>query len=164
MDAFSIAVSLGMNEMSSLKRLLIPSVVGVMHFIMPMLGLILGNKLFSIFNINSKFIVSIILLYLAILMFMDRNKESKQKITSIFSIFLFAFSVSIDSFSVGIGLSGLTDKYIIASTIFALCSASITYIGLLLGKYSVELLKDKAIYLGICILVILAIVNICQIF
>ena len=163
MDAFSIALSLGINEMSNFKRTLIPIIVGIMHFIMPFLGLFLGNKLFEIFNINSKLIVSLILFYLAITMFLDRKKENKTKITSILSIFLFAFGVSIDSFSVGIGLSGLTNHYILSFIIFMLCSGCITYIGLIIGKYSVRFLKEKSIYLGIIILLTIAIVNICQI-
>ena len=49
-------------------------------------------------------------------------------------ILLFALAVSLDSFSVGIGLKALTNNYIIAVTIFSLTSFIFTYIGLLLGK------------------------------
>ena len=163
MDAFSIALSLGINNLSSIKRMLIPIVVGFMHFIMPSIGLFLGNQLFNIFNVNSKLIVSLIMFYLAFMMFIDRNKEEKKIITSYLSIFLFAFSVSIDSFSVGLGLSGLTDKFFLSFIIFSLCSGCITYMGLLIGKYSVRFLKEKAVYLGILILLSLAIVNLCQV-
>ena len=163
MDAFSIALSIGINDISKGKLASIPIAVGIMHFIMPLLGLILGNQLFYIFNINSKIIVSLILIYLAIQLYLERKKEANaRKITNFISIFLLAFSVSLDSFSVGIGLSGLTDKYFLSFLTFALCSGCITYMGLILGKYSVKLLKERAVYLGIGILIMLAIVNLCQ--
>ena len=97
-------------------------------------------------------------------MYFDKKHENIPKITSFLSIFLFAFSVSIDSFSVGLGLKGLTDKYILSFLTFTVCSFSFTYIGLILGKYSVKVLKEKATYLGILILIVLALANICQIF
>ena len=164
MDAFSIALGIGVNNISSYKRLLIPLIVGIMHFIMPLLGNLLGDEILSIININPKLIVSLILFYLAIMMFLDRKSERNTIISSIFSIFLMAFSVSIDSFSIGVGLSGITDKHFLSFLIFSLCSASITHMGLIVGKYSSKVLKDKSIYLGIIILFFFSFVNLCQIF
>ena len=163
MDAFSIALSIGLNKLSHFKRILIPTVVGIMHFIMPFLGNILGDEVLSIINIAPKLIVAMILFYLAIMMFMDRKNKKQSLISSYVSIFLMAFSVSIDSFSVGIGLSGLTNKHFLSFLIFSFCSFSITSIGLIVGKYSSKILKDKAIYLGIFILLVLSIVNFCQV-
>ena len=164
MDAFSIALSIGTTSISKFKKYLIPIIVGIMHFIMPLLGHLLGNQLFNIININSKLFVSLIFLYLAIIMFLDRNKKTSSKISSILSIFLFAFSVSIDSFSVGLGITGITNHIILSFIIFSICSGTITAIGLIIGKYSIKYLKEKSVYLGIFILLILAIVNICQFF
>lgn len=164
MDAFSIALSIGVSNIQTYKKLIIPIIVSIMHFLMPLLGLILGNQILNIFNINPKFIVSIILLYLAIIMYTDRKNEKMPKITSIISILLLSFSVSIDSFSVGIGLSGLTDKYLLSFLTFALCSGCFTYMGLIIGKYSVKILKEKAVYIGIGILLLISVVNLCQIF
>lgn len=164
MDAFSIALSIGTLNLPKTKLLLLPVITGIMHFIMPMLGVLLGNQLLNIININPKLIVAIIFLYLAVVMYFDKKHENIPKITSFLSVFLFAFSVSIDSFSVGLGLKGLTDNYILSFLTFTVCSFSFTYIGLILGKYSVKILKEKATYLGILILIVLALANICQIF
>ncbi len=164
MDAFSIALGIGTIRISSFKRLLIPLVVGIMHFIMPMLGNLLGDELFNIINIHPKLIVSIILFYLSFMMFAERKNDKQTIINSFFSVILLGFSVSIDSFSVGIGLSGITNNHFLSFLTFALCSGCITYIGLITGKYASKILKDKAIYLGILILFILGIVNLCQVF
>ena len=163
-DAFSVALSIGVNNISSSKRIQIALTIGVMHFFMPLIGNILGDQIFNIININPKLIVSIIFIYLALVMLLDKKNDKDYKLTSFISIFLIAFSVSIDSFSIGFGLTGLTDKHLLSFLIFSLCSGCITYAGLILGKYSLELLKDKAKYFGIIILTILAVVNLCQIF
>ena len=132
MDAFSIALSIGTTHLSKNRFILIPIVVSIMHFIMPLIGLFLGNQILSVININPKIIMTIILLYLAFLMYKDRNNDKVPKINSLLSIFLYAISVSLDSFSVGIGLKALTDKIIIPPIIFSLCAGTITYMGLIL--------------------------------
>ena len=111
-----------------------------------------------------KIIMTIILIYLAYLMYKEKKESKETKINNLLSIFLFAFSVSIDSFTVGIGLNALTNKIIIPPIIFSLCSGSITYMGLLLGKYSKKLWKEKAINIGIILLILISLVNICQLF
>ena len=164
MDAFSIALSIGTTHLSKNRFILIPIVVSIMHFVMPLIGLFLGNQILSLININPKIIMTIILLYLAFLMYKDRNNDKVTKINSLLSIFLFALSVSLDSFSVGIGLKALTDKIIIPPIIFSLCAGTITYMGLILGKYSKKVWKEKASLIGIILLILISIVNICKLF
>ena len=164
MDAFSIALSIGTTHLSKNRFILIPIVVSIMHFIMPLIGLFLGNQILSVININPKIIMTIILLYLAFLMYKDRNNDKVPKINSLLSIFLYAISVSLDSFSVGIGLKALTDKIIIPPIIFSLCAGTITYMGLILGKYSQKVWKEKASLIGIILLISISIVNICKLF
>ena len=164
MDAFSIALSIGTTHLSKNRFILIPIVVSIMHFVMPLIGLFLGNQILSVININPKIIMTIILLYLAFLMYKDRNNDKVTKINSLLSIFLYAISVSLDSFSVGIGLKALTDKILIPPIIFSLCAGTITYMGLILGKYSQKVWKEKASLIGIILLILISIVNICKLF
>lgn len=164
MDAFSIALSIGTTHLSKNRFILIPIVVSIMHFVMPLIGLFLGNQILSVININPKIIMTIILLYLAFLMYKDRNNDKVTKINSLLSIFLYAISVSIDSFSVGIGLKALTDKILIPPIIFSLCAGTITYMGLILGKYSQKVWREKASLIGIILLISISIVNICKLF
>lgn len=164
MDAFSIALSIGTTHLSKNRFILIPIVVSIMHFVMPLIGLFLGNQILSVININPKIIMTIILLYLAFLMYKDRNNDKVTKINSLLSIFLYALSVSLDSFSVGIGLKALTDKIIIPPIIFSLCAGTITYMGLILGKYSQKVWKEKSSLIGIILLILISIVNICKLF
>ena len=164
MDAFSIALSIGTTHLSKNRFILIPIVVSIMHFVMPLIGLFLGNQILSVININPKIIMTIILLYLAFLMYKNRNNDKVTKINSLLSIFLYAISVSLDSFSVGIGLKALTDKILIPPIIFSLCAGTITYMGLILGKYSQKVWQEKASLIGIILLISISIVNICKLF
>ena len=52
MDAFSIALSIGTNNLSKKSIGLTITLVGLMHFIMPQLGLMLGNQVYNFININ----------------------------------------------------------------------------------------------------------------
>ena len=161
MDAYSVALSIGTTNLKKNRYYIIPITVSIMHFIMPLIGYYLGNIITSLININPKIIMTIILMYLAYLMYKEKKESKETKINNLLSIFLFAFSVSIDSFTVGIGLNALTNKIIIPM-IFSLCAGSITYIGLILGKYSKKLWKEKAINIGIILLILISLVNICQ--
>ena len=75
----------------------------------------------------------------------------------IFSMIVFAFTVSIDSFSIGLALSIVENNLNAAFLIFSITSAIFTLLGLLLGKYLSKKLGKKATYFGIIILVLLAI-------
>lgn len=162
MDAFSLALNIGTLNIGKNKELIFPLFVGIMHFIMSLFGIILGTAILNIININSKILITIILIYLAYVMYIDRNKEKKIKIISYPVLILLATSVSIDSFSASLGLNVITKNLIIPGIVFLICSSSITYAGLLIGKYSVKIMKNKASIFGVIILLILAYVNICQ--
>ena len=162
MDAFSVALSLSLINIKTIKGFFLIFNISLFHYIMPMMGNILGDSLMNIISINSHFIVTVIFLYLAIMMYIDGKKEKNYMIESILSIILIAFSVSIDSFSVGIGLSGLTEHKFLSFLVFSLCSGSITYMGFIIGKYLKKQSKIKSEYLSSIILITLAIVNLCK--
>ena len=156
MDAFSLALAYGTNKVSKNITILLSLVVGLFHFFMPITGSTIGEPLSKLIY-KADIVVGIIFIILAIEMFLSKDEENKIKITNIISIMAFAFTVSIDSFTVGIGLS-LTDKsIIIPSTIFSITSFIFTLLGLILGKKLSKTFGKKAIYLGILILLVLGI-------
>lgn len=157
MDTFSLSLTLG--TFNQTKRIYIfPFIVGIFHFIMPLIGNFLGIKLISILNITSNIILGFILIILGINLAYHYFKEEKINIKlTILSVILLAFSVSIDSFTVGLGISAITSRKLIASLIFAFSSFTFTYIGLVIGKYSSKYLGKYASFIGIIILLILGI-------
>lgn len=163
MDAFGLSIGIGMQKIGKRTFILLPLCVAVFHFVMPMLGNSF-SFLFEIFYILILVFDGCCIFYLSIMMFVTRNNEDNVILKSFISILFTAFSVSIDSLTVGLGLSSITNHYIASSIIFSTCAGSLTYIGLMTGKYSKKCLKKEANVFGSVLLFILAIVNLCKIF
>jgi len=160
MDTFSISLSIGTFNISRKKVLFLCSLVGIMHFFMPLIGSILGSKITTFLNINVNFLLGLILLFIAIEMLIDLiKKEEKFFELNIFNMFLVSISVSLDSFSTGLGLNAITNDIILSGIIFSLCAASFTFIGILIGKYSSNKLGVYANIIGIILLVILGLLH-----
>lgn len=151
-DAFSLALSLGLSNKFKNKVLNYSLEVGIFHFFMPMLGQLLKFLVNKIIYIPSKEIFTIVLIFLIIGIIIDKN-HSKNMINP----FLFASSVSIDSFVIGFSLN---IKYLlIGSIIFSLVSFTITFIGFkLAGKIKDKVGKNTKV-ISILILVFLLIYN-----
>ena len=161
MDTFSISLSIGTFKISKKKIIFLCVLVGIMHFFMPLIGTFLGNKIITFLNINVNFLLGIILLIIGIEMLIDLFKsEEKYFELNLFNMILVSLSVSLDSFSTGLGLSAITNNYIISGLIFSSCAASFTFLGLLIGKYSSKKLGVYANILGIGLLIILGILHI----
>lgn len=159
MDTFSLSLSLGSLVQGKVLKI-IPFVVGVFHFFMPLLGNMLGLQLIHLFHLTSHIFLGIILIGLSINLAIHYFKDESIQINFNFlGILLFALSVSLDSFTVGMGINALTTRYIVASSIFALCSASFTYLGIIIGKYSSKLIGKGATFIGIVILFLLGIMH-----
>lgn len=157
MDAFSLALAYGTTKININKIILLSAIVGIFHFVMPLLGSIIGISILEKYITNSTKIVGIVFLILAIEMYTSKDEEKKGTITSIYSMIVFAITVSIDSLTVGIGLS-ITDKNMTSAyIIFAIISSIFTLSGLLLGKKISEKYGKKAVLLGIIILLSLSI-------
>lgn len=157
MDTFSLSLTLGTVSENKLIKIL-PLFVGIFHFFMPLLGNIIGITLINLLDLASNIILGTVLIVLGINLAIHYFKDETAEINlNIIGIIIFALSVSIDSFSVGLGINDITNNYYIASIIFALCSAAFTYLGIIIGKYSSKLIGKYAIILGIFLLLILGI-------
>ena len=121
MDAFSLALSLGTTNPNNKTIIKTSLIVGIFHFLMPLLGYFIGYAFkYKIPNIN--ILTFVLFLILSIEMYKSKDEE-KTNILNNITILLIAFSVSLDSFTVGIAF-GLNNEYIlISSIIFSLISA-----------------------------------------
>ena len=160
MDTFSLSLSVGTFNVSNKKALILSLIVGFMHFFMPLFGLILGYKLIEIFELKSDILLGIILIFIAINMLVDilKNEEDKFNL-SFLGMFLFAFGVSLDSFSVGLGLKAITNNYMLALTTFSICSFLFTFLGIQIGKYANKFMGIYANIIGVIILFVLGLVH-----
>lgn len=157
MDAFSLALAYGTTKIPINKKVLLSITVGIFHFFMPRLGALIGTELLLNYIAKANYLVGIIFLILAIEMLLSRKEEKTGSITNMISIILFSFTVSIDSFSVGIALSLTTTNINSPCIIFALISTLFTFLGVELGNKIAYKFENKAEYIGIIILLILGI-------
>lgn len=156
MDTFSLSLSIG-TTLPSTKQIINTSlIVGLFHFIMPFLGSMIGNIFSNALFVKTNYITFAIFSVLALQMYLNKNKEEKKDILNIFSILLFAFSVSLDSFSVGIAFGITRESTIIAGIIFSIISSLFTYYGLKLGSFLTEKYQEKTVYLGIFLMLLIA--------
>lgn len=136
MDAFSLALAYGAGGITKKDKNILSLIVGIYHFVMPLLGITIGNLFITKINFNTGIIVGIILLLIGIEMIISSFKNKKDKVLySLYGYLLFGLSVSIDSFTVGIGLKAITNNILLASLIFAFTSFIFTFIGLNIGNY-----------------------------
>ena len=158
MDAFSLSLAYGtLNpEKQYIKKLSI--IVSIYHFIMPLLGLTIGNILLKIIPLDPNIIVFIVLTFIGIEMIIDSfKKEDNVHLMTLKEMILFGLAVSLDSFSVGVGLETLTNNYIISVSMFSLSSFIFTYIGLTIGKKINNLIGPISTIIGGLILIIIGI-------
>ena len=74
MDAFSLALSYGTNGIKESDIRKISITVGIFHFFMPLLGLLMGNTLLFFVNINMNILVFVILSFIGIEMLIENYK------------------------------------------------------------------------------------------
>lgn len=161
MDTFSLSLSLGTFNITNKQALKLSIIVGIMHFFMPILGMLLGEKLISLFELQCDFLLGVILLFIAIQMIIDLIKHEENSFNlNILGMFLFALGVSLDSFSVGLGIKAITENINLATSIFAICSFIFTFTGIMIGKFANKFIGTYASIFGVVILFILGIVHI----
>lgn len=158
MDAFSLAMIYGTLNLKSNMQKLMSIMVGIFHFFMPILGYQIGELILKIIKVNPDILVGIIFMILGIEMLVSLKKEEQVKLlTGITSVILFAFTVSIDSFSIGIGFGVANVKMLLPCIIFSITSAAFTYMGVLLGKKLSDKFGSITTLIGAIILSVLGI-------
>ena len=159
MDAFSLSLLYGTLGMKTKQRVELSTIVGIYHLVMPLTGYLIGNSILRILPIKTNIVAGIIFLILGLEMLTSVKKEEiVTELKTITAFLIFGFTVSIDSFSIGITLSSISNSVMIPPIIFALTSSIFTYIGISIGKVLNKNFGKYSILLGAIILIILAII------
>ena len=153
MDAFSLSLVFGLTIKNNKDKLLLSIIVSIYHFIMPLIGLLLSNILLKINYLDFNTLSSIILIYVGIETII--SKEDHNYKINIISFLLFGLSVSIDSLTIGIGLRGITNKYLLSSILFSITSFIFTITGLHIGNYIGKIIQKYSKIIGGIILIII---------
>ena len=155
MDAFSIVSVLAFNKLLTIgKSLFFTLLVGLLHFIMPFLGSLIGNNIAYNLDTISKYILAFIFLILGIEILFSKDKKIKE--INYLSLIIIAISVSIDSFTIGLGLSINNEYNLFASFIFSIISLLFTFLGIVLSNLINKKIKFDTNKIGAIILFVLS--------
>lgn len=159
MDAFSLALLYGTLNLNKKTIITLSLIVGIYHFIMPLIGYKIGTVILDFIPIKPDLIVFIVLSYIGINMIYSTFKnEDDVNMLTFKDMLLFGFAVSLDSFSVGIGMNAITDNIYIGSLLFALFSFVFTYMGLIMGLKINHIFGKITTIIGGFILIIIGII------
>lgn len=158
MDAFSLALVYGSNDIMEDKIYKLSVVVGMFHFFLPLMGHFLGNGILILLKLSSSILMFIILVSIGIEMVLSSFKDDKK--LKYDGVLLFALAVSMDSFSIGLSLVNLVENIFFASLVFSIVSALFTYFGLKLGRYISNKIGGYATIIGGIVLILIALIHI----
>lgn len=166
MDAFSVSMANGLNEVSMKKNrmFLIAGTFAFFQFAMPMIGWICVHTIVECFNSFQAFIpwiALILLLFIGGNMLkdgFDQNAEEEEKKVGKGALLVQGIATSIDALSVGFTIAeyDLT-MALVASFIIAIVTFVICWCGLEIGKKFGTKLSNKASILGGVILILIGI-------
>ncbi|MGG3842856.1 manganese efflux pump MntP family protein [Anoxybacillus kestanbolensis] len=158
MDAFSVSLGMGMLRLRLKQIAYIGLTVGFFHIVMPLIGMAIGRLLSVRLGHMATYIGGGLLLILGIQMVIASFRHEQEHWLRPIGIglFLFSFSVSLDSFSVGLSLGIYGVEIVFAVIAFGLTSMVLTWMGLLLGRRFQRWLGTYSEALGGTILLLFA--------
>jgi len=160
-DAFSVAIGIGLLGVKIKEILLVSSVVSVFHIFMPLIGLYLGVYLGNMAGPIASIIGALVLLAIGLNMLWeslssaDFSQHTTFNLKSPLSLILLAGSVSLDALTVGFGLGALQVDLLLTVLTMGATAGLMTAIGLLFGQGLSKVVGAKANLLGGIILVLI---------
>ena len=150
LDAFSVSLGMGLQAIRLRHAFFAGIVIGAFHILMPGLGILLGNWLSDSASEWATLAGGVMLFglgsYAVFASFTEKHSVS-YTMTGI-GVWLFALSVSIDSFPVGFSL-GLREAEVLISVLsFGLFSMVLTWTGFIIGRRAGGLLGTYSELLG----------------
>ncbi len=136
MDAFSVGLGMGMIKLRLRQIFYIGVIIGIFHVFMPLGGMLIGRLLSDQFGGIATLIGGLLLIMLGVQMMLSSfKKEEGPLITPVGAgLILFALSVSLDSFSVGLSLGIYGARTLLTILVFGAVSMLLTWLGLFFGR------------------------------
>ena len=139
LDAFSLGLGIGTRGIRLLHVAYISATVALFHMIMPLLGLFAGRYVGLLLGDVAVSAGGALLVLLGAHMiysalFRKQSDATGAQVRSFWGLMLFAVTVSIDSFSVGISLGLFSAHLLLAVAAFGLFGGGMSVAGLLLGR------------------------------
>ena len=152
MDAFSLGIGLGMRGIRLLHVIQISVVIALFHIIMPLMGMFTGHYVSALLGDVAVAAGGGLLVLLGSHMIYSAIRGNGQtnafEVQSYFGLLIFALSVSIDSFSVGISLGLFASDIILTVVMFGVFGGAMSVAGLMVGRRVGRLVGEYGEALG----------------
>lgn len=137
LDAFSLGIGIGLRGIRKLDILKLGLVVALFHMIMPLIGMAAGQAVSSLLGGVAAKAGGLLLLLLGGSMIYGSFRGGQQVTLdhrTAAGLLLFAFGVSIDSFSAGVSLGIFAADLLVTMLVFGFFGGAMSVAGLLLGR------------------------------
>jgi putative Mn2+ efflux pump MntP len=137
MDAFSLGVGIGLKGIRLRDVARLSTVIAVFHVLMPLAGMAAGHYVSELLGGVATSVAGALLLLLGShMIYSSMRGEQVQTFDhrTIWGLIVFALSVSIDSFSVGVSLGMFSTHRLLTVLLFGLCGGLMSVMGLMLGR------------------------------
>ncbi len=159
MDAFSMAFIYGTITIEKKLELKLSIIVGLFHFVMPIIGLYVGEFFYKLIHLKMQLFLTMILIMLGLeMIFSNKDSGNNLVITNIRGMFLFSLAVSMDSLTLGTGLGVITNNYFLVGFSFFSMSLILTMLGFKVGKKVNQKIGDYSCFLGGVLLIIMSLI------
>jgi putative Mn2+ efflux pump MntP len=137
LDAFSLGIGIGMKGIRLRDILKISVVIGLFHILMPLIGMFTGQYVGSLLGHVATSAGGMLLILLGThMVYSSFRGEAVQSFDhrTLWGLFLFSLSVSIDSFSVGVSLGMFATDIVLTVLVFGAFGGLLSIAGLMLGR------------------------------
>ncbi|MFD0673383.1 manganese efflux pump MntP family protein [Cohnella sp. GCM10027633] len=137
MDAFSLGIGLGLKGIRRLDVLRLSAMIALFHVVMPLGGMVMGQYVGELLGgIATSAAGALLLLLGGHMVYSSLRGEAVDSIDhrTVWGTLVFSFSVSIDSFSVGVSLGMFSSHLFLTVLLFGVSGGLMSVFGLMLGR------------------------------
>lgn len=137
MDAFSLGIGIGLRGIRMADVLKLSTAITLFHIIMPLVGMVTGQYVSTLLGEVATSAAGALLLLLGAHMVYSSMRGETAYLADHrtgWGLLLFALSVSIDSFSVGVSLGMFSEHIWLTVMMFGFFGGVMSILGLLLGR------------------------------
>ncbi|MFC5701552.1 manganese efflux pump MntP family protein [Cohnella faecalis] len=137
MDAFSLGVGIGLRGVRIRDVLKLSAIIALFHVLMPLAGMATGQYVSGLLGgVATSVAGGLLLLLGGHMVYSSLKGEVVDTIDhrTIWGMLVFAFSVSIDSFSVGVSLGMFSAHRLLTVMMFGFFGGLMSVLGLMLGR------------------------------
>lgn len=137
LDALSLGLGIGMRGVRKLDVLKISAVIALFHMVLPLGGMAMGGYISALLGQVATVCGGVLLVLLgAHMLYSSLRSDELRSVDhrSFWGLMLFSFSVSVDSFSVGLSLGMFAGDTVLTVLMFGAMGGLMSVIGLMLGR------------------------------